>query len=531
MIQMVMKSKLNYLLLVFCSIMLFWSCTKDEEVLTSEIRGYVTDYTDSNTPIAGASVSISSLGITKTTGSDGSYEFKDIEPGTYSVQVMANGFQTSVKQTTVYAGQVSTLDFQLSPSSVNVEVTPQMLSFGPQNDQLSFVISNKGNSSLQYSISEYPNYLTVSPSSGSVAAKGKQTVTVSVNRNLITKDVTTQLLVNIGNDSYPVSVSVNSQEVSQKVNVSPSVLDFGISYSELQFTVKNIGSAGDLAWNISAPSESSITVSPMAATTTMGNSTQVTVKLDRSKMTSDVQTFLNVNVPGGSVSVQVIAKKEGDGGSDTPSGDIAVKSNLLAYYTFDDGTLKDSFEYGLDGQLYNEPTFITDTPNGTGKAVFFNVIKDQFGEIPYNPIENRMAYSISLWVKDFGSGPIFSSLSSNYVEGGSFYVSENNEFVFKTSEYREIEFSYKLNNIQSGSWHMLTFVSNKEQVDLYVDGVKVDTGTSPYYSTNGIKLMLGGSTAEYSGVSYKSSLKMDNLRLYGTALTGEQIMEIYNSER
>lgn len=47
-----------------------------------------------------------------------------------------------------------------------------------------------------------------------------------------------------------------------------------------------------------------------------------------------------------------------------------MKSNLLAYYTFDDGTLKDSFEYGLDGQLYNEPTFITDTPNGTGKAVF-----------------------------------------------------------------------------------------------------------------------------------------------------------------
>lgn len=530
-----MKSKLNFLVLVFCSAMLFWSCTKDEVVMTAEIRGFVTDYTNSNTPIAGASVSISSLGITKTTGSDGSYEFKDIEPGAYTVQVMANGYQTTTKQTTVYAGQSSTLDFQLSPSAANVEVAPQMLSFGPQNDQLSFVITNKGNSSLQYSISEYPNYLTVSPSSGSVAAKGKQTVTVSVNRNMITEDVTTQLLVNIGNDSYPVNISVNSQEVSQKVSVTPSVLDFGTSYTELQFSVKNIGTAGDLVWNISSPSETCLSVTPMSATTTMGNSTQVTVKLDRSKLLADdLQTFLTINVPGGSVSVQVLAKKQAEeGGGETPDGEIAVKANLLAYYTFDDETLKDSFEYGLDGQLYNDPTFITDTPNGKGKAVFFNATKDQFGEIPYNPVKDKSVYSISLWIKDFGSGPIFSSIGSEYVEGGSFYMNEENEFVFKTNEYdRKVEFSYKANQIQSDSWHMLTFVSNKNQVDLYIDGVKVDTGTAPYYSTDGLKVMLGGSTADYRyGISYKSSLKMDNLRIYGSALTSSQIMEIYNSEK
>lgn len=527
-----MKTKFCYVFFIFCSVLLLGSCTKDEVIMTAEIRGFVTDYTNSNAPIAGASVSISSLGITKTTGSDGSYEFKDIEPGSYTVQVMANGYQTTTKQTTVYAGQSSTLDFQLSPSAANVEIAPQMLSFGPQNEQLSFVITNKENSSLQYSISGYPNYITVSPSSGSVAAKGKQTITVTVNRNLITDDVTTQLLVNIGNDSYPVNVSVNSQEVSQKVSVTPTVLDFGSSYAELQFTVKNIGTAGDLVWNISSPSETCLSVTPMSATTGMGNSTQVTVKLDRSKLSADLQTFLTINVPGGSVSVQVLAKKE-EGGSETPGGEISVKANLLAYYTFDDETLKDSFEYGLDGQFYNEPTFITDTPNGKGKAVFLNATKDQFGEIPYNPFKAKSVYSISLWMKDFGSGPIFSSLGSEYVEGGSVYMNEDNEFVFKTNEYdRKVEFSYKTNLIQSGSWHMLTFVSNKNQVDLYVDGIKVDTGTAPYYSTDGLKLMLGGTTAEYMyGVSYKTSMKIDNLRIYGAALTSNQIMEIYNSEK
>lgn len=533
-----MKSKLNFLVLVFCSAMLFLSCTKDEVVMTAEIRGFVTDYTNSNTPIAGASVSISSLGITKTTGSDGSYEFKDIEPGAYTVQVMANGYQTTTKQTTVYAGQSSTLDFQLSPSAANVEVAPQMLSFGPQNDQLSFVITNKGNSSLQYSISEYPNYLTVSPSSGSVAAKGKQTVTVSVNRNMITEDVTTQLLVNIGNDSYPVNISVNSQEVSQKVSVTPSVLDFGTSYTELQFSVKNIGTAGDLVWNISSPSETCLSVTPMSATTTMGNSTQVTVKLDRSKLLADdLQTFLTINVPGGSVSVQVLAKKQAEeGGGETPDREIAVKANLLAYYTFDDETLKDSFEYGLDGQLYNDPTFITDTPNGKGKAVFFNATKEQFAVIPYCPFAGRNMLSLNFWLKDFGNGPIITSIKEDEVDGGTILANENGTFTYYNGNmgiYSRVDFLYKYSVLQDNNWHMVTFVQNQAIVDIYIDGVKVDTATnSDLRGITGDKIMLGGSTEDYyRGVSYKSSLKMDNLRIYGAALTSAQVKEIYNSEK
>lgn len=530
-----MKTKFCYLFFIFCSVLLLESCTKDEVIMTAEIRGFVTDYTNSNAPIAGASVSISSLGITKTTGSDGSYEFKDIEPGSYTVQVMANGYQTTTKQTTVYAGQSSTLDFQLSPSAANVEIAPQMLSFGPQNEQLSFVITNKGNSSLQYSISGYPNYITVSPSSGSIAAKGKQTVTVTVNRNLITDDVTTQLLVNIGNDSYPVNVSVNSQEVSQKVSVTPTVLDFGSSYAELQFTVKNIGTAGDLVWNISSPSETCLSVTPMSATTAMGNSTQVTVKLDRSKLSADLQTFLTINVPGGSVSVQVLAKKE-EGGSETPDGEIAVKANLLAYYTFDDETLKDSFEYGLDGQLYNGPTFITDTPNGKGKAVFFNAAKEQFGVIPYCPFAGRNTLSLNFWLKDFGNGSIISSIKEDEIDGGTIQANENGTFTYFNGHagiYSKVEFIYKYSVLQDNKWHMITFVQNQAIVDIYVDGEKVDTATnSDLRGINGDKIMLSGSTADYyNGVPYKSSMKMDNLRIYGAALTSVQIKEIYNSEK
>ena len=225
-------------------LLLLGSCTKDEVLMTASISGYVTDYVNANAPIAGATVTINTKGITKTTGSDGRYEFTDVEPGTYTLQVTANGYQATTKQTTVYAGEVTNLDFQLSPAGQNVEVTPQMLSFGPQSKSLNFSIKNKGNASLQYSITNYPSYITVSPASGSVSAKGTQTVTVNVNRDALTGDATCQLLVNIGNDSYPVNISINSQEVTQKLTVTPALLDFGTAYNELQFTVKNIGTAG-----------------------------------------------------------------------------------------------------------------------------------------------------------------------------------------------------------------------------------------------------------------------------------------------
>ena len=55
----------------FAFILAFLSgCAKDEVVLTGSINGYVTDFTNANTPIAGASVTLSSKGLTKTTTVD-----------------------------------------------------------------------------------------------------------------------------------------------------------------------------------------------------------------------------------------------------------------------------------------------------------------------------------------------------------------------------------------------------------------------------------------------------------------------------
>ena len=108
-----MKQIYYNLMMCVCICLMMAGCAKDAEVLTGTISGYVSDYTNANAPIAGATVTLNSKGLTKTTGSDGRFEFSKLEPNTYSISVSANGYQPTTKQVTVYAGQTAGLDFQL----------------------------------------------------------------------------------------------------------------------------------------------------------------------------------------------------------------------------------------------------------------------------------------------------------------------------------------------------------------------------------------------------------------------------------
>lgn len=206
-----MKRIFSIITVCLLGIVAFTSCSKDNEIMTGNISGFVSDYTSANLPIAGATVTLGGKGLAKTTGSDGRFEFVDIDPGTYTISVAANSFQPTTKQVTVYAGQNVFCDFQLSKSSTNVDVTPMNLVFGKGVEQLSFSIKNNSNSALTYSISNAPDYIEVAPTSGTVAAKGTQAVGVHVvNRNSITSNRSGQITVNVGNDSYVVSINVTN---------------------------------------------------------------------------------------------------------------------------------------------------------------------------------------------------------------------------------------------------------------------------------------------------------------------------------
>jgi hypothetical protein len=69
------------------------------------------------------------------------------------------------------------------------------------------------------------------------------------------------------------------------------------------------------------------------------------------------------------------------------------------------------------------------------------------------------------------------------------------------------------------SWHYLTATANADGSVLYLDGVEVDTGANPSIDITGDPLIIGG----YYSSSYTFDGMMDDLRIYSTALTSNEV--------
>ena len=435
--------KYLFLLLGIIALTLVISCNKDEVDMSGTISGYVTDYTNANTPIAGATVTLNVKGLTKTTGSDGRFEFVGVEPGTYTLQIAANGFQTTTRQVTVYAGQKAGCDVQLVKGGANIEITPQTLTFGKSVEMLSFSIINNGNQSLTYTISNAPDFAEVTPASGTVAAKGKQAISVHVkNRSSITSNRNGQLTVNVGNDSYIVSLAV--------VN----------------------------------------------STTTDPN--------------------------------------QGQGDDDTSgegnTGDIAVTRSLLAYYNFNNGNANNAFRNSNNGSITGAPKFVTDTPNKTGKAISLET--KEFVTIPNNLVSQKQAFTVSFWIKNFGTGTIFTTQDGYYPQAPSVIVtSDNKPRLYYHNGSRE-DMTYSLQSYQASGWHMITYTASSvdKQIVLYVDGVRVDNKAVNNVISKGNKMIIGGNGDGYFE-AWCDPMMIDNLRIHSVTLTDDEVKQIYNAEK
>ncbi len=106
----------------------------------SGITGTITDATGAVVP--GATVTVTNIGtqVSKTavTSSAGTYNIVDLNPGSYTVKVEANGFQSSVHDNVgVEVGKVSTLDAILQPgnTSQTVEVKADLVALNTENPQ------------------------------------------------------------------------------------------------------------------------------------------------------------------------------------------------------------------------------------------------------------------------------------------------------------------------------------------------------------------------------------------------------------
>jgi len=108
------KSKIITLaVFVVLSTILFSTCKKEEPKLYGSINGLITEV-GTTTALQGVDITLSPTGKTITTGSDGKYEFKELEAKEYTVQASKLGYETNTKTISVTIGEDTKADISLS---------------------------------------------------------------------------------------------------------------------------------------------------------------------------------------------------------------------------------------------------------------------------------------------------------------------------------------------------------------------------------------------------------------------------------
>ncbi|GHV69452.1 hypothetical protein FACS1894199_18210 [Bacteroidia bacterium] len=92
------------------------SCTKSDRNIFATLHGVVSDH-ETGDPIATASVVLSPSGKTKTTGSDGRYEFDDLDAAQYTITVQKIGYQTNRKTITAVSGESAEANIPLTKNN------------------------------------------------------------------------------------------------------------------------------------------------------------------------------------------------------------------------------------------------------------------------------------------------------------------------------------------------------------------------------------------------------------------------------
>ena len=528
-----MKKFLSIFTLFACMLAIV-GCTKDEENKTGTIAGIVSDYANANKPIAGVTVTLNTKGISKTTGSDGRFEFTDVEPGSYTLQAKADNYQATTKQVTVTAGQTANCDFQLEPATRDISIEPKNVIIGGSMYSKEITIINNLNKEISFTLSNLPDFITTSTMNGTISAKGRIDVILeAVNRQSITSQRSGQFNVQVANDSYAVTVTVEPYQTEQmNVVITPTSLFFDKRNDQLTFTMKNHNTYANpytIGTNLDM-----LTITPDKGTLPSGATQTITVKVNnRQNITTDTSGQLTLDFSGNTITVLV--QIEAFNAQDIE--DIPVTKGLLVYYNFNDDNADNVSGTSADGNLTGEtkPTFITDTPNGRGKALSMfmleNTTEQQSVDIPTSVLKGKNAFSIGMWVKDFGTGPLFSTVG-NYLSSPSLYITTDGKLrVYHYSDNYYQNMSTSLSDYQSSGWHHIMVTGSKDkQVVLYIDGRRMDAKPIGSMEAGGTRMQIGGN-AYGKFNAWADPMKIDNVRIHSMMLTDSDVATIYNAEK
>ena len=188
--------KIIYALLVLLP---FMACTEDimEDIKTGDIAGSVSDQTTGE-PVATVNVVLNPGGKSTVTGSDGSFSYKDLEPGKYSLEINKKGYKSNTKEILVKEGETSPTHMLIERIPAIVTADKNLLDFGEEKsiNTLSFNIVNSSYEDLSWTIEENCEWITqVKDQSGTLKYGKTETIVVVIDRSKLESGENTSVIV------------------------------------------------------------------------------------------------------------------------------------------------------------------------------------------------------------------------------------------------------------------------------------------------------------------------------------------------
>ena len=222
-----MKKSLYFFfgILLICGI--YQACAPDVE-LPGSIYGVVADKATGE-PIKSAGVELSPSGLKTITGSEGQFEFTELDPGKYTLLITKTGYIDGVSSTIeVKAGQQAKGDVQMEKLPPALKVVNDnreeisTLDFGSAIDDVarSFSLFNDGTESLEWQITVTADWIkSVSKIEGVLSAGATQSLIVTIDRTkLKSGENTTTVHITSNNGSKQLTITATNSTVLATLN-------------------------------------------------------------------------------------------------------------------------------------------------------------------------------------------------------------------------------------------------------------------------------------------------------------------------
>lgn len=190
-----MKNQLFIALILIASVATLTRCDKEYSEDYGTITGVVTDFATGE-PVKNANVKLRPSGETTLTGSDGSYSFKDLKPGEYSLFLSKADYSDQDDDYVIIleAGKNIRRDIQMKQTVAFLRIMDEngnkmsVLDFGADTSIISryFKVFNDGTSVLNCNLSNYSNWITsITPDSIIFVPGQTVSIIVTINRNFL----------------------------------------------------------------------------------------------------------------------------------------------------------------------------------------------------------------------------------------------------------------------------------------------------------------------------------------------------------